>query len=78
MERDPISDFGPGRPAGGGLDDDAAEQGADADAPPTYEEEVEAERTGTSGSTTGGMDSRDDVLTDALDEERNPDPTERR
>ena len=53
---------------------------ADPEAAESYASEIEAERT---GATTGGErgatgDTRDDVLTDALDDERNPDPTERR
>ena len=95
MERDPISDFGPGRPGGGGLDrempdDEPGREGeagsvspvtgsTDPETASSYDEEIEAERTGgTAGAATGSGDTRDDVLTDALDDERNPDPTERR
>ena len=52
----------------------------DSEGAPSYQEEIEAERTGSSvGDETGvSGDSRDDVLTDALDDERNPEPTDRR
>ncbi|MFN2484596.1 MAG: hypothetical protein ABR509_06640 [Candidatus Limnocylindria bacterium] len=91
---DAIDRIGPGRTGGGGLDkefgeeDPAAEgqagyvspaQGtADPAASESYEAEVEAERSATTADSSSGADTRDDVLTDALDEGRNPDPTERR
>ena len=95
---DALEKFGPGRPGGGGLDQEGigdessagveGEAGyvspiegiADPEAAESYEGEIEAERTGasTGGERGGTGDTRDDVLTDALDDERNPDPTERR
>jgi len=96
---DALEKFGPGRPGGGGLDDEVTEGGAspagaegeagyvspiegstDPEAQPSYEAEIAAESTGTSvGDETGASgDPRDDVLTDALANEENPNPTERR
>ena len=51
----------------------------DSEGAPSYQDEIEAERTGSSAGEETGVsgDTRDDVLTDALDEERNPNPTER-